>query len=330
MGVGRLISSYIYRRALNGNAITRRLFRIARRVLVQMHEDALCTMNVHGRDMLMPLAHPLPSHLRDFPLYDRLPGRLTKFIRSKLQTIRCIDVGANVGDTIAAFRGPTIQEKSTEEDIFLAIEPNPRFRRCLISNWGDDESVVILPCICSSSEGETSARIHEAKGTASIDLAGEADGEQGNQHTKRTIDSIVSQYRGRGDFNLLKIDTDGHDFEVLSGAKEFIAKSMPFLYFEVDAFSNPSFIDDCFNALGFLRETGYRRMFIYDNFGSLLGIFETDDVASVKKLLFYKLTKAGYYFDFLLMKECFVDEFYRLEGDYFLSEIKDERLSQVL
>lgn len=325
-----MTSSFIYRHALNGNPITLRLFRIARRFLILMHEDALCTMKVHGRDMLMPVAHPLPFHIRDFRFYDRLPARLAKFIRAKLGPIKCIDVGANIGDTIAAFKEPFACQRPETADIFLAIEPNPRFRKCLTANWGDDRSVIVLPYICSSSEGDTSARISEARGTASIDLTVAAGGGHGNAFTKRSIDSIVSQFAEYGDFNLLKIDTDGHDFEVLSGAAKFVAASMPFLYFEVDALSNSSFIDDCLNTLKFLREIGYKKLFIYDNFGSFIGLFSTDDILSVKRLLFYKLTKTNYYFDFLLMRECFADEFYQVEGDYFVSEIKDARLSQVL
>jgi FkbM family methyltransferase len=274
----------------------------------------------------MPLSHSLPIYLKEFPFYDRLPGRLAKFIRAKLGPIKCVDVGANVGDTIAAFKEPFALEKPVDADFFLAIEPNPRFAKCLWSNWGGDKSVVILPCICSSSEGNTSARISEANGTATINLTGKEAGGRADGFTKRMIDSIVKEYDEHGEFNLLKIDTDGHDFEVLGGAREFVAGSMPFLYFEVDAFSNPNFVEECLSTLEFLRTAGYRRVFIYDNFGSPLGLFETDDDVSVKRLLFYKMSKTDYYFDFLLMKEHFVDEFYKLEIDYFIGALKNAEL----
>jgi FkbM family methyltransferase len=50
---------------------------------------------------------------------------------------------------------------------------------------------------------------------------------------KKTIDSIVFENKKHGDFNLLKIDIDGHDFEVLSGAKEFISSSKPFVFLKL-------------------------------------------------------------------------------------------------
>ena len=290
----------------------------------------MCSMAVHGRTMTMPLSHALPIYLKEFPFYDRLPGRLAQFIRAKLGAVQCIDVGANVGDTIAALKEPLAREKPVVAEKFLAIEPNPRFRKCLSLNWGSDSNVVILPYICSSSEGETLARIAEMQGTASISLNGNASDGLGDGFTKRTIDSIASEYAEDGEFNLLKIDTDGHDFEVLSGATEFIARAKPFLYFEVDAFSNSHFVDDCLGVLKDLRSAGYEKLFIYDNFGSLMGLFETFDIRSVKRLLFYKLTKDHYYFDFLLMRDSFVEEFYRLELEYFANARRDLRLRQAV
>ena len=278
----------------------------------------------------MPLSHALPIYLKEFPFYDRLPGRLAQFVRAKLGAIKCIDVGANVGDTIAALKEPFTLEKAVNADIFLAVEPNPRFRKCLNSNWEGDRSVVILTYICSSSEGNTSARISEANGTANINLTGKEAGGQADGFTKRTIDSIVKEYSGHGDFNLLKIDTDGHDFEVLAGAKEFITNSLPFVYFEVDTFSNPHFVSDCLGTLEFLRTAGYGKLFIYDNFGSLMGLFEVSDIRSIKRLLFYKLTKEHYYFDFLLMRDHFVEEFHQREVDYFANALTDPRLPQAV
>ena len=301
---------------------------MVRRIMVKLDADILCSMRVHGRTVTMPLSHALPIYLKDFPFYDRLLGRLAQFIRAELGSIQCMDVGANVGDTIAALKEPFVREKPVGADVFLAIEPNPRFAKCLRSNWGGDNSVVILPYICSSSEGNTSARISENDGTATINLTGKESGGRPDGFTKRTIDSIVREYSEYGVFNLLKIDTDGHDFEVLGGARQFIADSMPFLYFEVDAFSNPRFLEDCLDTLEFLRAAGYSKLFVYDNFGSLMGLFEISDIRSLKRLLFYKLTKQHYYFDFLLMKDRFVEEFYQREIAYFVNAVTDSRLSQ--
>lgn len=326
-----MISSFIYCRVLYGNRVAKKLWKIVRRLIIKIDDETLCSMRVHGRDLVMPLSHALPLYLQEFPFYDRLPARLAKFMNAKLNSVKCIDVGANIGDTIAAFKESMgAEKKHADPDIFLAVEPSSRFRRCLDLNWGDDQSVVILPYICSSSEGDTTAYISESNGTASIDFSKATEKKYGERFEKRTIDSIVSQYRQHGDFNMLKIDTDGHDFEVLAGAKDFIMKSQPFVYFEVDSFSNLKFVEDCLSTLGFLCKAGYGKIFIYDNYGSLVGVFDIFDTQSIKKLLFYKLTKQHYYFDFLLMKDCFIDEFYKLEVEYFVNATQNAKLCQAV
>jgi FkbM family methyltransferase len=322
-----LITSFVYRRVLYGNRVSKRLWNMIRRLIIKINDETPCNMRVHGLGLVMPLSHALPLYLHKFPFYDRLPARLAKFIRAKLNSVNGIDVGANVGDTIAAFKEQLGVEKNADADTFIAIEPNPRFRKYLDSNWGDDQSVVILPYICSSSEGLTTACFAELNGTASANLSGFIEDDQ-EGFEKRTVDSIVNQYKERGNFNLLKIDTDGHDFEVIAGAKDFIKEDQPFLYFEVDAFSNPNFVEDCLNTLEFLQETGYAKVFVYDNFGNFMGLFEVVNILCIKNLLLYKLSKKSYYFDFLLMKDQFVDEFYKLEIEYFVNEIKDTRLYQ--
>ena len=327
----KLISSFVYRRVLHGNRVTKILWRIVRRLIIKIDDEALCNMRIHGQDLVMPLSHSLPLYLRDCPFYDRLPSRLSNFMNSKLISIKCIDVGANIGDTIAAFKEPIgDKKKNNDAGFFLAVEPNPRFRKLLNLNWGDVQGVIILPYICSSTQGNTSALINESNGTASIDFSMNIIKENSAEFEVKTIDSIVAQYKQYGYFNVLKIDTDGHDFEVLSGAKGFITESQPFLYYEVDAFSNPNFIEDCLDTLEFLNVAGYTKIFIYDNFGNFMGVFKISDITSIKKLLFYKLTKEYYYFDFLLMKDCFVDEFYKKEVEYFVNAIKDTRLYQTV
>lgn len=322
-----MISSFIYRQVLDGNRLTRKIWERARRILIKVNIDTPCVMRVHGRELGMPLSHALPMYLKGFPFYDRLPARLSKFIRCKLGAVKCIDVGANVGDTIAAFKESVSVEKNASQDTFLAVEPNPRFRRYLDTNWKGDKSVIIVPYICSSTDGAVNASINELNGTANLSLENvESKGQE--IYEKKTIDSIVKQFIEKGDFNLLKTDTDGHDFEVLAGARGFIKKFLPFLYFEVDAFSNANFIEDCMNTLAYLREVGYSQMFVYDNFGSLIGLYHTGDVSNINKLLFYMLTKKQYYYDFLLMQDGFVDDFYKLEVEYFATALKDSRLRQ--
>ena len=285
--------------------------------------DAPCAMVVHGREMCMPLSHALPLYMHNFPSYDRLPARLAQFIRNKLGVIRCVDVGANIGDTVAALKSIDADgNKAGEGDLFLAIEPNSHFRRYLRQNWGKDETVVILPYICSSSTGKTDALVEEINGTAQVRIREDASTCDGG-FEKNTIDNIVQNHIRNGQFNLLKIDTDGHDFEVLKGAKEFIRTAQPFILFEVDSFSNQNFAEDAIDTLRFLAQCDYKSFILYDNFGYMMGVFTLDELVDFKQLLFYKLTSQFHYFDILVMPEQFVNEFKLDETNYFILGMHD-------
>lgn len=117
-----MISSYIYKKMISGNFFTKRVYGLIRQLLIKLNEHQLCCMKIHGQDLVMPLSHSLPLYLHEFPLYDSLPHRLTGFIKLKSQYIKAIDVGANIGDSIAAFMSPAGPSTEPENlDLFIAV-----------------------------------------------------------------------------------------------------------------------------------------------------------------------------------------------------------------
>ena len=255
------------------------------------------------------------EYLNAHPFYDKLPERLSNFIGRHVGHIGCLDVGANIGDTIAAFK----QGNEQPNDFYVAIEPNPFYRKFLTLNWGLDKSVKIESCICSSEDGADSVNFLNKSGTASIVFNQKNDPTQ-NLVEKRTIDSIVKSYKNIV-FNLLKVDTDGHDFEVLNGSKEFIREKQPFVIFEVDNFNNLNFLKDLKNSIKIFVEANYTKVFIYDNFGIFLGVYDLLDLEFLEKLMLYKLSKHQYYFDFLLMRDDFASLFETQEKIFYQSKI---------
>lgn len=126
---------------------------------------------------------------------------------------------------------------------------------------------------------------------------------------------------------MLKIDTDGHDFEVIAGAKESIEKNMPIILFECDSFSSPTYVEDLKTILILLRNLGYDAFLVYDNFGYLMGKYSLSNLSPFMNLIFYDLISPFYYFDLLLMKG--VDSFYLSEINYFIDKMPDKTLQRV-
>ena len=253
------IATIVYEQYLAAKGVKRRIWYFVRRALIKLSGDPTCSLSIHGRRLKLPLSHPLPDYLNQFPFYDRLPQRLSEYIHQKYGHLSCIDVGANIGGTIASFY-------RLDTDTFLGIEPTPTFNKLLADNWGWNGNVTIVSEVCSSSSGEGPFVIQEKNGTASI-----LQTEDGVTLSKRPLDEIVNDHPFAMNSNVIKIDTDGHDFEVIAGSEELLSRNLPALLFECIACENTTYVEDCLRTLNSLQRIGYKCFLLYDNFGNLMG-----------------------------------------------------------
>lgn len=311
------IITVVYKQYLASRGIRKRIWSFVRKGLIKLLSDPICYMPIHGRHLKLPLSHELPYYLDQFSFYDRLPQRISQYIHQKQGNLSCIDVGANIGDTIASFY-------MKDSDIFLAIEPNPKFNKLLAENWGWNKNVTVVSDICSSSSSEATFEIQEKRGTASI-----LQTDNGIKISRRQLDDIVKDYPFSINGNLLKIDTDGHDFEVIAGSKRFISQNLPVILFECDCFENSNYVEDCLKTLKFLEQSGYNYFLLYDNFGHLMGKYSLSNLSPFQNLLFFQLTSNFYYFDILVMKDEDIFHFYKTEIDYFADQMSNKSLQRM-
>jgi FkbM family methyltransferase len=305
-------ADYVLRKALSSSGVSQLLWTRLRRFLVRTFNDPPCSVAAQGRILRLPLSHELPTYLRLLPLYDRLPGRLSTYLHSQYGPLRCLDIGANIGDTVAALY-------RDEHDLFLAIEPEAKFNRYLHENWAVP-NVKILDRVCSSHSGKEKYKIDEKFGTASF-----YKNPNGTEYQTITVDDLLDEYPEFAGPNLIKIDTDGNDFAVINGAKQTLT-GQPAVLFECDVFGNTNYVEDCLETLALFSAAGYQSMLLYEKFGYPLGRYELHDLTHFKELLFFQLTKKYIYFDILLMKEQDLLPFYTFEKSFFLDVLPDQRL----
>jgi FkbM family methyltransferase len=260
---------------------------------------------VHGACLELPLSHGLPDYLQRFPLYDSVLHRLSEYLHKRDGSLICIDVGANIGDTIAAcFR--------SDNDKFLAVEPNSQFNRYLCQNFGKRDNVQIVKVMCSSKSLTATFTANTKSGTSSF-----TPDSQGTKIQTQTLDSLIYEYPTFANVNMLKVDTDGHDIEVIKGAADTIRRRSPVILFECDAFGRASYAEDCCETLATLKDSGYGSFLIYDNLGNLNGRHSLSVLAPFRDLLRHQLLRTASYFDLLLMPESDIQRFYSLEKTYF-------------
>lgn len=315
-------TSLIYREVLKYSKVKSfygkllcKLFSQIRKILIKI-KDPPCRMSIRGKSLLMPLSHQLPLYIANYPQYDMSISRIGNYVRKKYGYLAGIDIGANIGDTVSVCYG-------NENDRFLAIEANPHFFAYLTKNFGNSKNIRLLNILCSSSETKGSYSIDDRGGTATI-----SKNQSGTFLTEKTLDLIIKENPEFRDANFLKIDTDGYDFLILEGAREYIRNNRPAILFESYPHKNDYYVQYFINTMNLFRELGYKSALVYDNFGYLFCHLDLYNPSQFKYPLFWQLTGKQYCFDILTMKEEDLCLFLNLEITHFINEMPENLLQR--
>lgn len=242
----------------------------------------------------IPPNFALPKYQSTLKLYDRFLPVLASKLNSNSGLI--VDIGANIGDT-------TIAMLQYCKNPFLCVEPSQVFLPYLEENLNrlPSEEVKRISVVkkligTGSLSGEL---VYNGLGTATVNIL---DGTNSNTHTR--LDDIISNALK---VILLKVDTDGFDFDVLKSAEKTLRSDEPILYWENE-------ISEDFQFSGFaelyslLTQLGYRYIYVFDNFGNLM--LEESSFEAVKNINTYiysmkkkVCTRTIYYTDILAVTE---------------------------
>jgi len=207
----------------------------------------------------LPFDHHLPKFQARHRLYDRfLPVLCAQLPKSGL----IVDVGANVGDTVAAIL-------QTCANPIIAIEGHLPYFEILKANLAkidEKHRVTAVYALAGTTKkiGPLAANI----GSSAFD--------PNNELRMQAIDEIlVASLR---DVALLKVDTDGYDDDVILSGMGMIEASQPLLFWEGGTTGATAFEGMYKNIEAF----GYEQFWVFDNFGNL--ILEECRVKELKSL----------------------------------------------
>jgi membrane glycosyltransferase len=180
------------------------------------------------------------------------------------------DIGAHVGDRIAAFRklGASV----------VALEPQPVLAKTLKLLYGRNRAVVIEPIAIGRTEGELALKLNFDNPTVStasdafIRAAGSTPGWQHEQWVDHvsvpmtTLDALVKRY---GTPTFIKIDVEGFEAEALAGLTRAVA-ALSFEFTTMQRDVALACLERC-AALGYAKfnaAIGESQTFVFENWRS--------------------------------------------------------------
>ena len=230
--------------------------------------------------LVMDADHALPRYAARFRAYDRPIRSLGLTLRRSYgRCIRVIDVGANIGDTTVAL------VIGTGADV-LAIEGDQQYLASLRANTAPIAArVTICGDYVTAGTGSFSSIAQSSRTARLINEQPGAITDGPSITTRGLHDLLIDARWDRAD--LFKSDTDGHDFEIIGAALDFPWPEKPVLFFEFDPSLNSGGAPAGLAVIEAAISKGYRRWYVWDNFGNFLCRIESDYRRSFETLNAY-------------------------------------------
>jgi FkbM family methyltransferase len=210
----------------------------------------------------LPYGHMLPVYQKQCPQYDRFLPHIAKYLPSHSFVV---DVGANCADTLAGMidANPLLN--------FLCIEADDYFYQYLTSNVCEIQKTYSNSIIKTfkSLAGSEISNV-EMAGTGGTKKAVASLDSSTKTITSKSLDSIIqSQHVDQASISLIKVDTDGYDYDVINSASLLLQNKLPILFFECQH-DDISQKEKYKMLIHHLAELGYNSWTVFDNFGALL------------------------------------------------------------
>jgi FkbM family methyltransferase len=179
--------------------------------------DPLVNLKIGTQTIKTPLSHQLRTNVLVYPDYNFNLPRIIKYTTIFFPDPKVIDIGANIGDTVAFIR-------NYSDTPVLCIDGEKKYLEILKSNVAQYKSVSICNALVGQENKVANVSMSMDRGTAVVT---EATGKT----TIRTLENILEEFPDFKTSKILKVDTDGYDTLILRGCAAFLKKVKPVLFF---------------------------------------------------------------------------------------------------
>jgi len=239
------------------------LFKLREWVL--RYRDPTIEYKFCGATLRLPLSHALPFFRRASPLYAENLGRIARQLYTRFGFFSVIDIGANIGDSVATIHqytplpilcvGGVPRFAELLGHNVSALRPTPAIERCFVGTGGKDLAAVV--------QDGTAKLAHAEPDSHAIPM--------------KSLQEILLEHSSFQGARLLKIDTDGMDIVILASALDWIAQQKPVLFFEYDPDLQQEHGAGGLEILGRLKKAGYQRVLVYEGNGDYMLSAELED-----------------------------------------------------
>ena len=247
----------------------------------------------------------LPVYQKKCLMYDRFVPFLGELADAKAASMSgngwIVDIGANVGDTVAGLIRHTLAE-------VICVEPTTKYSVLLHKNVTAMGVPYIDRIHCVQAyiaENDEDAYVSQVvHGTAVKEkIAAKATAEAPTM----TIPELLQlQNVASKALALVKVDTDGYDSECILSLGNLLSDISPILYWE-NAIEQTSQMKKYIQMTHYLAGHNYTHFFVFDNFGNFLAEMDAAGMEDVdyylERILRQRSPRSFYYVDVLASKD---------------------------
>jgi FkbM family methyltransferase len=292
-----------------GNRVRYRVLRGIRRLRLLI-SDPPVTFSLSAYNLNLLLSHELPFYRRHFPDYAANLGRVSFYARQKYPDLTMIDVGANIGDSVAIVR-------SYGDIPVLCLEGEPRFFRLLKENTHKLPAVEIEQTFIGA-PGDQISSIDANGGNAQV-LLGQTPG----LTSICTLGEALERHPRFSTAKLLKIDAEGFDCRIIASNAYLLKQTKPILFFEYYPKCAELIGQKAFPVFTMLSSSGYSMVLIYQNLGRYFISLTLDQLEALQDLHHF-ISDLGGYFDVV----AFHDEDLEIAMNIRAAEYANRRLKE--
>ena len=241
--------------------------------VVSKFYDPLVDLAIGNQVIKVPLSHQLRRNVEVYPDYNFNLPRIIKYTCDHLSNVTVIDIGANIGDTVAFIKNYT-------DTPILCIDGEKKYLDILRSNVAQYKNVAICSALVGEENKEANVSMKMERGTAVVT-------EAKDKTNIRTLENILVEFPDFKNSKVLKVDTDGYDTLILRGCARFLKTVKPIIFFEFDPYLISKNNDDPFLFIDYLKNCGYYYIIFYVNNGDYLLSCTIDEREIIDQLIHY-------------------------------------------